>query len=143
PNFLVASNSLGYNFGNHYMKEGYQALVRGQKIPADLIDRLKDVFAFDVLISNSDRRIEKPNLLTNGRQELSFDNEFAFSFTLWLTVLRNKEPWLIKNQEMAWIGQNYCYDLLKGKKERDLSMFVATVNVLNPNFWHKVSWVVP
>lgn len=142
PNFLPASNSLGYNFGNEYIKEGYQTLVRGQKVPNELLERLKELFAFDVLINNPDRRIDKPNFLTNGKRELIFDHELAFSFTLILPFLRNKEPWLLKEQEMGWIGQNYCYDLLKGK-DIDFSNFVAKLSVLNPNFWQKVISLVP
>ena len=134
PNFQSASKSLGFNFGNEYMKEGYQALVRGQKIPAELLERLKDLFAFDVLISNSDRRIDKPNFLTNGKQELIFDHELAFSFTLLLSFVRNKEPWLIKDQEMEWLRHNYCYDLLKGKNI-NFSIFVAKFTDLNASFW--------
>lgn len=141
-NFQAASNSLGYNFGNEFMKEGYQALVRGQKIPPELLERLKDLFAFDVLIGNSDRRIEKPNFLTNGKQELIFDHELAFSFTLLLSFLRNKEPWYIKDQEMEWIRQNYCYEVLRGM-DIDFSIFVARYSALNPIFWQKVASLVP
>lgn len=141
PNFAVASNSLGYNFGNKFIT-GYQALVRGQKISTELLERLKYLFAFDILISNSDRRIDKPNFLTNGKQELIFDHELAFSFTLVLPFFKNKEPWLIKDQEMEWITNNYCYDLLKGM-DLDFSTFVATFSVLNPNFWQKALSLVP
>jgi len=142
PNFMVASNSLGYNFGNEYVKEGYQALVRGQKIPTELLERLQYLFAFDVLIGNSDRRTEKPNFLTNGKQELIFDHELAFSFTLLLPFSRNKEPWIMKATEMEWIKDNYCYGVLRGK-DIDFSNFVAKFSVLNPTFWQKVASFVP
>ena len=142
PNFKVASNSLGYNFGNEYIKEGYQQLLRGQKVAAELVERLQDLFAFDVLIGNTDRRTEKPNFLTNGKQELIFDHELAFSFTLLLPFLRNKEPWLMKAQEMEWIRENYCYGVLHGK-DIDFSNFVAKFSALNPTFWQKVSSLVP
>lgn len=142
PNFVVACNSLGYNFGNEYVKEGYQTLIRGQKIPQELLERLQDLFAFDVLIGNSDRRTEKPNFLTNGKQELIFDHELAFGFTLLLPSAKNSEPWLMKSQEMEWIKDNYCYNAL-GKKDIDFSGFVAKLSVLNPNFWQKVSSYVP
>lgn len=142
PNFSVASNSLGYNFGNEYVKEGYQALIRGQRIPPELLERLQELFVFDILISNSDRRTDKPNFLTNGKQELIFDHELAFSFTLLLSFSKNKEPWLMKDQEMEWIRHNYCYGVLQGK-DIDFSKFVAKFSVLNPNFWQKVSSLVP
>lgn len=141
-NFLVASNSMGYNFGNEYIKEGYQPLIRDQKIPADLLIRLQELFAFDLLIANSDRRIAKPNFLTNGKRELIFDHELAFSFSLLLPFLRNKEPWIIKAEEMEWIKDNYCYNILKGK-DIDFSTFVAKFSVLNMQFWQKVSSLVP
>jgi hypothetical protein len=142
PNFMVANNSLGYNFGNEYIKEGYQALIRGQKIPVELFDRLQLLFAFDVLIGNSDRRVEKPNFLTNGKQELIFDHELAFSFALVLPFMRNKKPWLMTTQEMEWIKDNYCYAILQGK-DIDFSNFVAKLSVLTPAFWQKAFSLVP
>lgn len=142
PNYSVAKSSMGYNFGNEFLKGGFQPLVTGQKIPDELMPRLQCLFAFDLLISNSDRRIVKPNFLTNGKQELIFDHELAFSFTLLLPFLKNKEPWLIRASEMEWIRDNYCYNLLHGKNI-DFSNFVAKFSTLNDEFWQKVSSLVP
>ena len=140
-NFKVASKSLGHNFGSEYFK-GYLPLVRNQKIPDELLERLQNLFVFDMLIRNSDRRIGKPNFLTDGKREMIFDHELAFSFSLELPSLKNKEPWLITGREMVWISDNYCYNVLKGKAV-DFSNFVTKFNVLDQNFWQKVSSLVP
>jgi hypothetical protein len=142
PNFQVANNSLGYNFGNEYMKEGYQMLIKGQKVPNELFGRLQDLFAFDILISNADRRVDKPNFLTNGKQELIFDHELAFGFSLILPSFRNHEPWLIKDSEMEWIRHNYCYNLFK-PKNLNFATFVAKFDALNQNFWEKALSLIP
>ena len=43
---------------------------------------------------------------------------------------------------MVWISDNYCYNVLKGKAV-DFSNFVTKFNVLDQNFWQKVSSLVP
>lgn len=65
-NFVLASKSTGYNFGCE-LKDGYQELVLGQPISEKLLLDFQDLFAFDVLIGNPDRRLKRPNFLTNGK----------------------------------------------------------------------------
>ena len=143
PMFVEAMRgNRNFSVANEYIKEGYQPLIRAQKIPDELMVRLQELFAFDVLIGNTDRRTIKPNFLTNGKQELIFDHELAFSFALLLPFLKSKEPWLIKTQEMEWIKDNYCYGVLSGK-DVDFSKFVSKFKVLDQKFWRLVSSLIP
>lgn len=46
-------------------------IVAGLAIPDKIKTQLYELFAFDLLIGNADRRIDKPNFLSNGEDILS------------------------------------------------------------------------
>lgn len=140
-NFQTAQNSLGFNFGNEY-KTGYVVVLKDQAISAGLESKLVDLYAFDLMISNADRRLEKPNFLTNGDDILIFDHELAFGFTLELPFLRNPEPWTIRQQDMNWIGDNFCYDRMRGK-QFDFSGFQQKLTAIDNTFWDKLETILP
>ncbi|WP_114939438.1 HipA family kinase [Mucilaginibacter endophyticus] len=140
-NFEVAANSLGFNFGNEY-KTGYIPVLKDQTISGVLEAKLIDLYAFDLMISNADRRIEKPNFLTDGDDILIFDHELAFGFTLELPFLRNSEPWTIRHQDLNWIRDNFCFDRLKGK-QFDFSGFQRRLEVIDNVFWNKIETILP
>lgn len=140
-NYELANQSLGPNFGSFY-KEGYLEIIPGQNISTDLKEKLYDIFAFDILVGNPDRRIDKPNFLSNGKDFLIYDHELAFSFTQILSFARNPQPWLIPLTEMSWISRNYCFAQLKGKHS-DFSNFAARLEGLNENFWARADELIP
>ena len=140
-NFKIASESLGYNFGTA-LQEAYQEMIPGQPITKELRVKLLDLFALDVLIGNTDRRIDKPNFLTNGKDLLIYDHELAFSFTQLLPFARNTSPWLIPSDDMKWLSRNFCFQQLKGNSY-DFSNFIARLPVLNEEFWEKAEQVIP
>lgn len=140
-NFQVASNSLGFNFGNEY-KSGYFSVLKDQQINPVLETKLVDLYAFDLMISNADRRLEKPNFLTDGDDILIFDHELAFGFTLELPLLRNPEPWTIREQDLNWIRDNFCFDRIKGK-QFDFSTFQQRLTGIDNSFWNKMETILP
>jgi hypothetical protein len=139
--FGIASNSIGLNFGSRYMT-GYQEPLQGQQFSEDLLAQLINVFAFDMLIGNIDRRIGKPNFLVNGNDIMVLDHELAFSFLKELPFLRSKTPWLIREADITWINDNYCFNLLKGKSV-DFLNFSEKLDVIDNDFWNKLSVTVP
>jgi hypothetical protein len=140
-NFIIASKSLGFNFGSA-LKDGFQEVLSQQSLPSELKAKLGEMFAFDVLLGNTDRRKDKPNFLTNGKDLLIFDHELAFSFTQVLPFARNPNPWLISQEDMAWLSNNFCYHHLKGNNV-DFSNFAARLSVINDIFWAKAIDIIP
>ena len=59
------------------------------RIPAELTQVAAEVFVFDTIIINADRRPLNPNCLTNGEAIAIFDHELSFG-----TELFWKAPWL-------------------------------------------------
>lgn len=56
-------NSPGLNFGSRLRE---QALLNPLPVPQSHLQKAADVFAFDMLIQNPDRRLEKPNIFQNS-----------------------------------------------------------------------------
>lgn len=140
-NFTIASNSLGFNFGSAYQTH-YQQIVPGQTLNKEIRDQLFALFALDVFLGNTDRRIDKPNFLANGKDLLIYDHEMAFSFTKLLSFARNPQPWTILETDMDWLSKNYCFHHLKGNNF-DFSNFAARLNVINEAFWQKAEQTIP
>jgi hypothetical protein len=55
-----------------------------------------DIFAFDALIQNVDRRVTNPNLLTVGSTFYVYDHETSFSFLQ--AILPPPQPWIVENE---------------------------------------------
>jgi len=71
--------SVGLNFGTRALSDVSTWPV-DKFIPDAMWQEAVDIFAFDALIQNPDRRFSNPNLFTRGDSLLIFDHETAFSF---------------------------------------------------------------
>ena len=140
-NYSIATKSIGHNFGTS-LQIGFQEVVRGQSLNQELIKQLQNLFAFDVFIGNPDRRIDKPNFLTNGKEIMLYDHELAFSFTQLFSFARNPNPWNILNGDMEWLSKHYCFDYLSGNSH-DFSTFADHLSVLDDDFWNKAWTLIP
>lgn len=141
-NFLFASRSIGFNFGTVLQTGGYQEVIAGQTMSRELRTKLFEIFALDMFWENPDRRTDKTNFLSNGKDLLIYDHELAFSFTQVLSFARNPQPWLITEADMQWVSNNYCYNLLKGNSF-DFSNFAGRLSCLNDQFWEKAIAQIP
>lgn len=74
----LASRSCPVAFGSNKLPQGFALLPRDKAIPQTLRAQAAEIFAFDALIQNSDRRPENPNCLLDGRSFAIFDHELAF-----------------------------------------------------------------
>lgn len=140
PCFEGLKNSIGINYGCVYI-DGHWEFTSNQSLDSKLNKTVNEIFVFDLLISNPDRRIEKPNMFTNGEQIVIFDHELAFSF-LKILFFQNDEPWLIKDSDINWIKDHYFYDRIKGKFQ-DFTHFVDKFSVLNDHFWERCYQHIP
>ena len=70
-----------------------------------------DVFAFDALTQNPDRRFDNPNLLRVSEQLFLIDHETAFSFLYALTV--PTPPWHL--EQLDFLERHVFYRSLRGK----------------------------
>ncbi len=105
-------SSEGPNFGCRHLGVGFTTWPQLRSIPASLMQDAADVFAFDLIIQNPDRRREKPNLLRKGDDLAIFDHEMAFSFLYALAP--NEYPW--EGKGMNYAKDHIFFNDLKGKE---------------------------
>lgn len=106
----IAASS-GPNFGSKIITGGYQTWPVGKSIPVSLKSLAGDIFAFDSLIQNPDRKTDKPNVLWKGDDLFVIDHEMGFSFIY--DILPVPDPWRVT--ELRFMRNHLFYTCLKGK----------------------------
>jgi hypothetical protein len=86
----VVLHSQGVNFGSAKWKPGYTIWPRDKRPSREMRQTAMEVFAFDGIIQNPDRRAVNPNCVYLGDDLLLYDHESAF--THFFTILP-KPPW--------------------------------------------------
>lgn len=118
----IARASSPIAFGSRKLPPGFATWTRDRRIPKSLIQTAAEIFAFDALIQNSDRRPENPNCLVRGSELAIFDHELAFVGGL---VIGWQPPWKAGAlQFMANPEAHLFHSGLKGKPI-DFSRFEA------------------
>jgi len=118
-------NSVGLNFGTRALN-GVSIWPVDKFIPETMWQAAVDIFAFDALIQNPDRRFSNPNLFTKGDNLLIFDHETAFSFLLALSP--SATPWDLDDQ--PYLIDHVFYRRLKSKPI-DLTGFTTSLSGLS------------
>lgn len=94
PDREMAANirqSCGFNFGSRKLSSQFSTWPVGRPIPLALRPTAAEVFAFDGLLQNPDRRWNNPNCLVRGEELAIFDHDLAFSFLA--GVIGGRQPW--------------------------------------------------
>lgn len=92
----MARRSNPVAFGSKHLPPGYTSWPVGKAIPTDALATAAEIFAFDVLIVNDDRRPVNPNCLFSGSSLAIYDHEMAF-FTE--GIVGWQPPWEISSLE--------------------------------------------
>ena len=82
--------SLPLGFGSARLPPGFSAWMPERRIPKAMRPSAAEIFAFDLLVQNTDRRPGNPNLQSRGDQFAIFDHELALIIE---GVLFWKPPW--------------------------------------------------
>lgn len=106
----IARDSVGLNFGSEKLPAGVGTWPKDKPIPVLLRPLAAEVFAFDVLIQNPDRRRDNPNLLWSGNELYLCDHEQAFSFLM--GVIGWQPPWT--GQGSDFFRKHVFYQQLTG-----------------------------
>lgn len=131
--------SIGYNFASKYIK-GFKTFVTGQGLNNHELPAAQNIFAFDVLIQNSDRTHNKPNMMTDGQEIIIYDHELAFGFVF--DLLKNPAPWELREFDYQWINNHVLLSRIKGK-EFDYAAFSKRFDTLDENFWRAAWDLIP
>lgn len=119
--------NVGYNFASAYLNPISPWPVK-QDIPAKLRQEATDIFAFDCLIQNVDRRIDNPNLFVHEGHFYVYDHELAFSFLF--DVLPSATPWILQAQGYL---DNHVFRRRLPRATADLANFSTRLQGLTDN----------
>lgn len=102
----LAARSVPVAFGSRHLPAGFSVIPTARPVPQALRQQACEIFAFDMLIQNPDRRPENPNCLSDGRAFAIFDHELAF---LTEGVIGWRPPWVPGSLESTRRMQNHIF----------------------------------
>ena len=105
----MMKRSIGWNFATKKLPPSYTVVLPGKPVSLEFRKTIAEIFAFDAMIQNPDRRFKNPNCLTNGNELVILDHELAFSFLS--GVLFWKPPW--ENGDLNFMKDHVFYELLR------------------------------
>jgi len=117
-------NSIGLNFGSRQLSDMTEWPV-DKWIPDAMWQSAVNIFAFDALIQNPDRRYSNQNLFTRSNDIFIYDHELAFSFLE--AIASSGPPWRLEGQ--PYLAEHVFYRPLK-KKAIDLDGFTTALAAL-------------
>lgn len=107
----VLIQSCGLNFGSRYLTPQTDISIDSHQLSSAERVKALEIFAFDALIRNPDRRTDKPNLFHHKKNLYAIDHELAFSF---LFDILKKEPWTFES--FGFLRAHLFYKALHGKE---------------------------
>jgi hypothetical protein len=112
----MVKKSPGLNFGSVNIGAGFTTWPPGRNPVGTQRDQAADVFAFDTLIQNPDRRAVNPNLWARSDKLGVFDHEQAFSFLALPIIGGTPKPWQAAKQPKSFqfLEQHIFYRSLRG-----------------------------
>lgn len=110
--------SRGANFGSVHLGTGFTTWAVGRAPTGVLRDQAAEIFAFDLLVQNADRRSTNPNLWTRSGRVGVYDHEMAFSFLHLPIIGGAPRPWVLADQAGAFrfMEGHAFYPALRGGK---------------------------
>jgi len=131
-------SSQGVNFGTRVISGGSATWPQDQPVPTALRRQAAEIFAFDALIQNPDRKYNNPNLLRRGDEIFVIDHECAFSFLLALG--QQDPPWNL--ERLGFLEQHVFYRPLHGVTI-DLDAFIAALESMTNQLMNRWMEEVP
>ncbi|HVR35537.1 MAG TPA: HipA family kinase [Methylomirabilota bacterium] len=110
--------SPGSNFGSVHLGTSFTTWAVGRAPAGVQRDQAAEIFAFDLLVQNADRRATNPNLWSRSERLGVYDHEQAFSF-LHLPIMGGpSRPWVLADQAGAFrfMESHAFYPSLRGAK---------------------------
>lgn len=112
----MVKNSPGLNFGSVHLGTGFTTWPPGRNLAGSQRDQAAEIFAFDTLIQNPDRRAVNPNLWARSDRLGAYDHEQAFTFLVLPIIGGASKPWQVAKQPRSFqfLEQHIFFRSLRG-----------------------------
>lgn len=116
-------------FGSRLLPPSHSVWIHTRNIPQTLHQLATEIFAFDALLMNADRRPANPNCLSDGTSFAIFDHELCF-----VPPIFGPKPWEPGGLEYLR-GENANHLFSRGLRGSivDLSRFAGAVEAITPD----------
>jgi hypothetical protein len=135
----ILRKSSGLNFGSKLLT-GIHTWPVDRHVPVVLHTVGAEIFAFDALIQNPDRKFSNPNLLADEDHLYPIDHECAFAFRY--SISPEAEPWRLDGRESEYLREHVFFRQLKGKPI-DLVQFEEKLGGLIPQVSNEMISQIP
>ncbi|MBI3853944.1 MAG: hypothetical protein HY298_27270 [Verrucomicrobia bacterium] len=128
---VMVKGSAGLNFGSVHLGAGFTTWPPGREPYGAQRDQAADVFVFDTLIQNADRRAVNPNLWARSDRLGIYDHELAFRFLAVPIIGGAPKPWAVANHGKAFgfLDHHIFYRSLRGGR-LDLGPFKEALGAM-------------
>lgn len=106
----LAAKSKSVAFGSEKLAPAFSVVPPGKSLQKEMLTQAAEIFAFDGMIQNVDRRPENPNCLSDGRKLVIYDHELAYSMRYLLNWI---PPW--EKEGLQSLKTHLFYNHLKGR----------------------------
>lgn len=134
------ANSAPLAFGSSKLPPGFAPLPRGKSVPQTLRAGAAEIFAFDALIQNPDRRPENPNCLLDGRSLAIFDHELAFVIH---GIIGWRPPWEVGGLDMIKGASRHVFFAELQGKPNDFSRMMGAWQAVSDARLHEYRQALP
>jgi len=134
----VIRKSAGLNFGSRVLVGGFRTWPVDKPIPLTLRQTAVELFAFDALVQNPDRRYMNPNLLWRDDEIFAIDHDAAFSFLL--DIGKPADPWNLET--LNFLEQHVFFRGLKGE-ETNIDRFTGALEAMTDERISDMAETVP
>lgn len=140
PALTFLATDPGPHFASEHLTGGYNNFSGAYAPPETLLPQVIDIFAWDMLIQNADRRKGNSNLLFDGQRFAVIDHELALSFELLIGAL--PPPWELKNSRLA--KDHIFFAFLHSKiEERSFDPFLARFATVSDSILEEIIQQAP
>ncbi len=139
PQYQMLLQSGGLNYGSVYVP-GYDTIPVHQPLNEAEVPQAQQIVAFDLFVQNPDRRVEKPNLMSNGRELVIYDHELAFGFVH--DIFKNPRPYELREGDQQWINSLFLVPKIRQSPFPEAAIGQA-LSRLGTNFWDTAFELIP
>ena len=134
--------SKGINFGCEFVV-GDSDMSQKTHLTAVQLQQAMQVFVFDLMIQNADRRLEKPNFFIAKDNIYIIDHELGFGFLDTFAFLRSSKPFIFNETDVNSAKNHFFYTKLRNIREQNFDAAFLPFEQFNRNFWNCIDAIIP
>ncbi len=131
------AQNIGWHFGSSLLTGSWHAVPFTRELPHWIFDTAASVFAFDALVRNDDRHLEKSNYLVRSNSIMLIDHERAFPSPGTVT---GPLPW--EPDGLSFLARHVFFPGLKGQLP-DFEPLLQVFQAMGPDDFRELISSIP